>query len=88
MVGLDEAMNPFELADYFGFMVAMVLGGLVVKAMKPRSPRPICTCSHGYGTHDNGGKCHGTEENERNFTDYIDPCPCQQYDGPDPLVFR
>jgi hypothetical protein len=80
----------FELLDYVAFVVAGLAGVGVGRRMRPRPPaplRPICTCKHGFGHHEKGKRCHGTEENYRNGTTYLDPCGCQCYDGPDPSIF-
>lgn len=80
----------FELLDYVAFVVAG-LGGLAIgRSMRPRPPkplRPVCSCEHGFGHHENGLRCHGQEENFRNGTTYVDDCRCRRYDGPDPAIF-
>lgn len=90
-------MNALELVDYL-FAVSALLVGVVVgrraeKRKWPKPIRPICTCTHGYGTHDDGGRCSG----HRQVADGWDfegdaihwtnmACPCRRYDGPDPLM--
>jgi hypothetical protein len=55
-----------------------------------RHPRPsselICSCGHGYGTHEDEKRCHGVNKAKRNGMHVLDPCPCRQYDGPEPLL--
>lgn len=57
----------------------------------PKAPELVCSCEHGYGTHENGDRCHGQEERPhylphgpRCGMEYA-PCPCRFYDGPEPL---
>lgn len=57
----------------------------------PRRPELLCSCGHGYGTHEAGARCHGQEERPfylahgvRNGFEWA-PCPCRFYDGPEPL---
>jgi hypothetical protein len=45
----------------------------------------MCSCGHGFGTHDNGWQCHGRDTRRRNGLHEVDPCPCRRYDGPEPL---
>jgi len=70
-----------------GAVTAGAWGAWRFRGAQPR--RPICTCGHGYGTHDGGhGPCGGKLRARRNYTDFLDPCPCRSYDGPDPLLIR
>jgi hypothetical protein len=83
-------VNPFELADYAAATVALLVGVTVGRWTRPRSPKPlqpICSCKHGYGTHEDGLRCHGVETNYRNSVAHVDACPCRRYDGPDPAIF-
>lgn len=80
----------FELLDYVAFVVAGLAGVGIGRRMRPRPDpplRPICSCRHGFGHHENGLQCYGTEENRRNGTTYVDNCQCRRYDGPDPSIF-
>lgn len=45
-----------------------------------------CSCGHGFGTHDGGLRCHGTDLRRRNGMQHLDPCPCHRYDGVPPLA--
>jgi hypothetical protein len=52
----------------------------------------VCSCEHGFGTHDNGGACSGTSKrllSSHNYGQSQDwewvPCRCHSYDGPEPL---
>lgn len=90
-------MNPFELYDYLAFSGIAVIAFLTGrKTAHPRVPpplKPVCSCEHGWGMHENGKKCQATDEK----SDY-DPsvsmdvyrylqCDCLKYDGPDPALF-
>lgn len=48
-------------------------------------PNLICSCVHGFGSHEDGRKCHGSTTNWRNGAQFVDRCPCHMYDGPEPL---
>jgi hypothetical protein len=57
-----------------------------------KGPELICTCKHGYGTHEHGGKCQGDEKRSVAWDSDGDPkgwrrisCPCLTYDGPQPM---
>ena len=76
----------------------LVVAGLVIVAtwagwrLGRRQARPggptsqiVCSCGHGYGTHDNAQRCHGSDTRRRNGLHVVDPCPCRLYDGPEPL---
>jgi hypothetical protein len=45
----------------------------------------LCSCGHGYGTHEDEKRCHGADPSRRNGVQALDPCPCRAYDGPEPL---
>jgi hypothetical protein len=45
----------------------------------------MCSCGHGYGTHEDEKRCHATNTRRLNGMATIDPCPCHHYDGPEPL---
>jgi hypothetical protein len=45
----------------------------------------LCSCGHGYGTHEDEKRCHGATASRRNGVQALDPCPCRAYDGPEPL---
>lgn len=61
----------------------------------PKTPRLECGCEHNYGAHENGDRCQaqikradawGTEWSSSAETHWIwVQCPCQNYDGPEPL---
>jgi hypothetical protein len=67
------------------------VGWLIGRASGRRTARPavtstlVCSCGHGYGTHEDEKRCHGVDARRRNGMVVMDPCPCRQYDGPEPL---
>ncbi len=90
-----------EYAPTVTALFGTVLGLLVGRRMRPRPPKPIkpqppvCTCRHGFGTHEGGKACAAEiqrpdkwnkDGDERGWT-YV-RCPCTNYDGPDPLMWR
>jgi hypothetical protein len=83
--------------------VSLVIGGALVAAgwfagrvsrRRPHAPpssSTVCSCSHGYGSHENGGLCGAEIERpfywangHRHGYEWV-PCPCLSYDGPEPL---
>lgn len=73
---------------------SIALVALSARLSRVRTPKPpplLCSCGHGYGTHEGGARCHGQEERPhymphgpRNGYEYA-LCPCRLYDGPEPL---
>jgi hypothetical protein len=67
------------------------VGWLLGRAAGRRSAPPaaasalLCSCGHGYGSHEDGRRCHGADARRRNGVQVLDPCPCRGYDGPEPL---
>jgi hypothetical protein len=67
------------------------LGWALGRASGRRSTRSVpvstllCSCGHGYGTHEDELRCHGVDARRRNGVHVLDPCPCRRYDGPEPL---
>jgi hypothetical protein len=67
------------------------IGWVLGRASGRRSARPVpastmlCSCGHGYGTHEDERRCHGVDARRRNGVQALDPCPCRHYDGPEPL---
>lgn len=84
-------MDPLTLLTGGGLLVVGALIGRAVRPRPARDPGPVCTCGHGYGQHEQGGKCVSKVE-RTNYgpgysvlgTEWV-PCPCLSYDGPEPL---
>lgn len=56
------------------------------------SSATLCSCGHGYGIHDEGKSCGAEVKRAATWNYYAQitgyewvPCPCQSYDGPEPL---
>jgi hypothetical protein len=92
-------VNPFDWFDIIAGAVSVLFGVGIGRSMRPKPPeplKPMCTCGHGYGTHDNGKACQAQVKrpNEWNRSSSIElpigwehvPCPCVRYDGPSPHV--
>lgn len=61
-------------------------------APKRQVAATICSCEHGFGTHDAGGACKAQIKRADRWDDYSNArhwewvaCPCLTYDGPEPL---
>lgn len=79
-------MDPVSLA--VGAVVFGVGGvvGRMGRSKTPKSPELICSCTHGYGMHEAGRRCHGTTSERDYLRDiYTVQCGCHLYDGPEPL---
>lgn len=56
----------------------------------PRRPELLCSCGHGYGTHEAGAHCHSQQKRDLYSAgawighEYA-RCSCRFYDGPEPL---
>ena len=71
-------------------IVSYVTGRVHKRVPRPPKPRPpICSCAHGYGQHESGGRCQAqikracgwNKSGEARIWEYVD-CPCTNYDGP------
>jgi hypothetical protein len=86
-----------ELADYVVAGTALLVGLAAGRRSRPKPPppvRPFCTCTHGYGSHEDGGLCHGKVDEPTKYDVYGTEvawkkvqCTCLRYDGPDPAIF-
>jgi hypothetical protein len=72
-------------------LVGWLAGRVSRQPQAPKQAGALCSCDHGYGTHENGGQCHAQVERphywgngSRNGYEWV-PCPCLSYDGPEPL---
>ncbi|GJF07859.1 hypothetical protein [Pseudonocardia sp. D17] len=78
-----------------GALLALVPGwagyliGRASQRRRGRGPRPgtreICSCGHGYGTHEGEARRHGSEVLRLNGIQGVHRCGCTRYDGPEPL---
>jgi hypothetical protein len=78
--------------DSVATLAALAIGYVLGRRRGPKPPeplRPICSCEHGYGTHDGGKQCGAQVLTEYNAMrdERLLPCPCRCYDGPDPAIF-
>lgn len=73
----------------------LLAGGWLVgrRSRRPSAPKAgtVCSCGHGYGSHEAGGMCdaqveriHYYSNGDRNGHEWV-ACPCLTYDGPEPL---
>lgn len=86
-----------ELADYAVAGTTLLIGLAVGRRMRPKPPKPlkpICSCTHGFGSHEDGARCHGKVDEPTKFDMYGTErawkkvqCTCLRYDGPDPAIF-
>jgi hypothetical protein len=71
-------------------LVGLVAGYLAGRRSR-RTPPPvtieaICSCHHPRGQHVDGkGACQAKTKDSVNGAQIFIPCPCQLYDGPEPL---
>jgi hypothetical protein len=71
------------LAGFTALVVflAGVAVGRATKRVKPNAP--ICSCTHGFGTHGKEGDCFGQIKRRANgYTEWV-ACRCVRYDGPE-----
>lgn len=78
-------------------LVGFAVGALIGRHSRPRPPeplRPICSCGHGYGAHEDGRECKSEGRKADHWTEYghadhwtAVPCQCLRYDGPNPAIF-
>lgn len=82
-------VNALELVDYLAVSAALLAGVWIGRRTRqgPDPVRPVCSCGHGYGHHEGGRRCAHLHRARRNGVHYLDPCGCQLYDGPDPMIF-
>jgi hypothetical protein len=76
-----------------GHGIGFTRGRLTERNKLTVGPKLVCSCEHGFGSHEAGGKCHAEVQRANKWEkDYGDPrgweyvtCPCRTYDGPAPL---
>lgn len=71
-------------------VVIFILGFVVGKVNRSKSkefnpPKPICSCLHPYGMHDEKGNCVAEKLVAVNHVQKVFGCPCIRYDGPRPV---
>lgn len=66
-----------------GWLVGRRVGRTATRQALPTGA--VCSCGHGYGTHEDERTCRGSDARKRNGLHHLDPCPCRYYDGPEPL---
>lgn len=79
VVGAVLAIVP----GWVGWLVGRASGRRVARSVGTSTL--LCSCGHGYGTHEDEHRCHGSDAARRNGMAVLDPCPCRLYDGPEPL---
>lgn len=92
-------MDPLSLAAGGAILLIGVVLGYVLGTLRRVLPapdtamKPICSCTHGLGQHDEvHGLCHG-QTLRRNMRDKVGiwigdqwvKCTCRHYDGPQPI---
>jgi hypothetical protein len=69
--------------------VLIAVGYLLPRRRKATGPAPaLCSCKHGYGSHEDGKACQVEISRSRprgEFGFEWVPCPCRVYDGPAPM---
>jgi hypothetical protein len=82
-----------------GVGIGIKRGRAVQRRKQEEPPKLTCSCKHGYGMHEHGGKCQGTVKEPNKWKNYYvgsylhtdavcwqyETCPCLTYDGPQPL---
>lgn len=69
----------------FSFSILSVLVGAVSHRIMRRPPepkKPICLCSHAFGSHEDGNKCQVYAYMNYEWKN----CACTTYVGPDPIA--
>lgn len=88
LIGAGLVLGPSSIA----WVAGLRAGRAVERRAAAAPPALVCSCEHGYGTHDREGACGGATKRMISWTDYGEPqpwewvsCPCHVYDGPEPL---
>lgn len=74
---------------FLSLFVGYVLGRTYVNGAAPKVaplPRPVCMCTHNYGSHEEGRKCKADIFDHYNVNVRLGNCACRLYVGPDPLA--
>lgn len=88
LVGAVLVIGPATVA----WVAGRHSGRAAERRLRATAPALVCSCAHGFGTHDDGGACSGTTRHllaSRNYGQSEEwewaPCRCHRYDGPEPL---
>jgi hypothetical protein len=78
---------------FFFFLLGRASGRKKERALAQRPIELVCTCGHGFGSHEDGARCQAEIQRADKWDEYRDakhweyvPCPCRTYDGPDPML--
>ncbi len=85
-------IDPISITAGAAAIVVGYFAGHFSSQAKTSQPTGLlCSCGHGYGTHNGGRDCkakverpHYWSTGERYGYEWV-PCPCLSYDGPEPL---
>ena len=92
-------MDLISMLTGGGIMLIGAVSGYVLGTLRrvipsrDTTPKAVCSCTHGLGTHDEvHGKCHGQvlrrnmrSKNGVYIGDQWVDCSCRHYDGPQPI---
>lgn len=90
-------MEPLTLLVGVVIFLAGTFFGRSMRRKPPKPPALDCGCGHNYGAHQAGNRCMSgiKTANRWSYDSYnkittptnwhYPPCPCQYYDGPEPL---
>ncbi|GAA1289925.1 hypothetical protein GCM10009609_66970 [Pseudonocardia aurantiaca] len=73
------------VSGWIGWVAGRISGRNQTARRQGPTSELICSCGHGYGTHEDEKRCHGVDAAKRNGVHTLDPCSCRLYDGPEPL---
>jgi hypothetical protein len=73
------------VSGWVGWLAGRVSGRNQARRRTGPASELICSCGHGFGTHEDERRCHGVDPAKRNGLHSLDACPCRRYDGPEPL---
>ena len=88
LVGAGLAVGPALVA----FALGRASGRGAERRRLGEPLKPICSCEHGYGAHEDGGRCRQQVQRPSKWDgdgdvkryEWVD-CACRHYDGPEPL---
>ena len=69
-----------------GLVAGYLAGRRNRRTAAPKIIEAVCSCRHPRGQHVDGkGACQAKSKESANGVQMFVPCPCQLYDGPEPL---